>query len=112
MPKSCAANGFTSTKLTSKDNSNDTEPASCQGYTQVHNENYFETFAPVVHNTTLRLILSLTALPGFQSYHWDVSTAFINCPLDPNEPPIYCLPPTGYEDQNVYAIFFSLTYTA
>ena len=73
-----------------------------KGFTQIENVNYFETFAPVAHSSTIRLILSLTSKPDFQAYQFDVSVAFIEAPLDANEPNIYCQPPPGYENPKKY----------
>ena len=73
-----------------------------KGFTQIENVNYFETFAPVAHASTIRLILSLTSVPDFQAYQFDVSVAFIEAPLNADEPNIYCQPPPGYENPKKY----------
>ena len=70
-----------------------------KGYSQIENVNYWETFAPVSHAATIRFIFALTAVPGFLCVHFDVSVAFIEAPMDPNEPPLYCTPPDGFENK-------------
>ena len=67
-----------------------------EGFTQIQHVNYFETFAPVAHSSTIRLILPLTSLPASQAYQFDVSVAFIEAPLDDNEPNIYLPDPTTH----------------
>lgn len=66
-----------------------------KGFTQIKDINYFETYSAVAHGNTIRFVFSLTALPGFQCWHFDVSVAFIQTKVDPNEPPIYVAPPPG-----------------
>lgn len=74
----------------------------CKGYTQQKDVNYFETFSPVVSFVTIRTLFALTALPGFDVHQYDVSVAFIEAPIDPNSPPIYCECAEGYEDRRLY----------
>jgi hypothetical protein len=50
----------------------------------------------------IRTIHALTALPSFSVLQYDVSVAFIEAPIDPTHPPIYCLPAKGYEDRSKY----------
>jgi hypothetical protein len=74
----------------------------CKGFTQQKDINYFETFSPVVSFVTIRTLFALTSLPGFEVHQYDVSVAFIEAPIDPNSPPIYCECAEGYEDRRLY----------
>lgn len=49
-----------------------------QGFSQKYGEDYDETFAPVVRQTTLRTLLSVSAKEKFLVHHFDVKTAFLN----------------------------------
>ena len=82
-----------------------------KGFTQIKDINYFETYSAVAHGNTIRYIFSLTALPGFQCWHFDVSVAFIQSKVDPNEPPIYVEPPPGFtQDKQVVFLLNRLLY--
>jgi hypothetical protein len=64
-----------------------------KGFTQKKDIDYTETFAPVVRFSTLRLILALSALYGYQSTQVDIATAFLNAPI---EEEIYMEQPEGF----------------
>jgi hypothetical protein len=49
-----------------------------KGYTQKEGEYYFDTYSPVAHLTTIRLLLSLAASHGLLVHQIDVKTAFLN----------------------------------
>lgn len=53
-----------------------------KGYTQVMGLDYVDTFAPVVRQTSLRLIYALSVEHNLQLRQLDVSTAFLNGTLD------------------------------
>jgi hypothetical protein len=46
---------------------------------------YFESFAPTDSHITIRLVLAVTAIPGFFSYDYDAVCAFISAPLPVSE---------------------------
>ena len=56
------------------------------GYQQRKGIDYFESFSPTASHTSIRLLLALTALPGFKSIDWDVTCAFISAVL---KEPVY-----------------------
>lgn len=53
-----------------------------QGFTQVHGMDYFETFSPVISQTSLRVLLSLAAANGWHLHQMDVHTAFLQGTID------------------------------
>lgn len=66
-----------------------------QGFSQQHGVDYDEVFAPVVRQTTFRVILSIAAKNNFSVYHLDVKTAFLYGELAES---IYMKQPTGFSD--------------
>jgi len=65
-----------------------------KGYEQKYGIDYFETFAPVVSYTSLRLLLAIAAKCNFRMDQMDAVTAFLNGELDEE---IYIYQPEGYE---------------
>ncbi len=65
----------------------------CKGYTQTAGVDYFETFAPVVNATSLRILLAMAARNNWDVLHMDVKTAFLNAPVDEK---IYVQQPQGF----------------
>ena len=51
------------------------------GYSQIHGQNYFETFAPTVSLENVRMLLALAAHFDRKSHQVDIQTAFLNVPL-------------------------------
>jgi hypothetical protein len=49
-----------------------------QGFSQTEGVDYFETFAPVVSLTTVRMVLAMAAVMGWEVFQMDVETAFLN----------------------------------
>jgi hypothetical protein len=49
-----------------------------QGYAQRRGIDYDEVFAPVARLDTVRLLISLAALKGWEVHHMDVKSAFLN----------------------------------
>ena len=74
----------------------------CQGFSQIKDVSYWESFSPVVSFTTIRLLIALTAMPHWHVMHYDVSVAFITAAIDPTQPPVYCRPAEGYESRTEY----------
>jgi hypothetical protein len=52
-----------------------------QGFSQQYQVDYFDTYAPVVGMTTIRLLLALACSYGWPVYQLDVETAFLNAPV-------------------------------
>jgi len=63
-----------------------------KGYTQREEEDFFDTYSPVVHLTTIRVLLSLASSHGFLIHKMDVKTVLINREL---EEEIYMNQPDG-----------------
>ena len=55
------------------------------GYQQRKNVDYFASFSPTASYVTIRLVLALTALPGWYGVDLDATGAFISAPLPPEE---------------------------
>lgn len=53
-----------------------------RGFTQQYGIDYTETFAPVVRNSTLRLLFGLSVNLNLDIEHIDVTTAFLNSDLN------------------------------
>ena len=49
-----------------------------QGYSQMEEVDYYETFAPVAHMESIRILLALACQLKFKFYQMDVKTAFLN----------------------------------
>ncbi len=56
-----------------------------RGFEQCKGVDYFHSFSPTVSQVSLRLVLALTASPGFLSVDLDATSAFISAPLQDNE---------------------------
>lgn len=66
-----------------------------RGFTQEFGINYNETFSPVVHLTSVRIILAIAASRKMKLKQFDVKTAFLNGDLDEV---VYMEQPTGFGD--------------
>jgi len=53
-----------------------------KGYTQKEGGDYFDTYSPVAHLTTIRVLLSLVASHGLLLHHMDDKTALLNGELE------------------------------
>ena len=49
-----------------------------QGYSQMEGVNYNETFAPVAHMESIKILLALACHLKFKFYQMDVKTIFLN----------------------------------
>ena len=64
-----------------------------KGYSQKDGDDYFNTYSPVAHLTTIRVLLSLAASHGLLVHQMDVKTAFLHGEL---EEEIYMDQPDGF----------------
>ena len=53
-------------------------------YSQIHGQNYFETFSPTVYLDNIRVILTQAAHDDWKAHQVDVHTQFLNAPLKEN----------------------------
>lgn len=67
-----------------------------RGDMQLEGVDFFETYAPVVQWTTVRLMLILEVLLGLKSKQGDVTAAFLHADLEPHEK-VYVEMPKGFE---------------
>ena len=66
-----------------------------QGYSQMEKVNYDETFAPVAHMESIKILLALACHLKFKLYQMDVKTAFLNGFLKED---VYVAQPKGFID--------------
>ena len=66
-----------------------------KGFSQ-HINDPMECYAATPSSTSLKGLLLLGILQGHQTTCLDISTAFVNTPLPPTEPPIYVQPPAEW----------------
>lgn len=64
-----------------------------KGYVQKHGIDYDEVFAPVARIETIRFIIGLAALNGWEIHHLDVKTAFLHGELKEE---VYVTQPEGF----------------
>ena len=72
-----------------------------RGDKQIEGVDYFETFAPVVNWTTVRLMLILSIVLGLATRQVDYTAAFVHAPID-RDPGWDDLTPEEQERQGVY----------
>ena len=53
-----------------------------RGFEQTYGVNYFETFAPVLRHTTLRILCAWAAYLSLEIDQIDITTAFLNSTLE------------------------------
>ena len=66
-----------------------------KGYDQEEGIDYGETFAPVVKQQSLRLLLAISVNENLKMHHIDISTAFLYGEIDEE---VYIEPPEGIKD--------------
>ena len=66
-----------------------------QGYSQMEGVDYDETFAPVAHIESIRILFALACHLRFKLYQMDVKIAFLNGLLKEN---VYVAQPKGFID--------------
>ena len=66
------------------------------GYDMIQGVDYETGFSPTCSQVSLRLVLALTASPGWISYDYDAESAFISASLKPSEY-LYMRPLPGYD---------------
>jgi hypothetical protein len=64
-----------------------------KGYTQKENDDFFDTYSPIVRMTIIRVLILLAASYGLTIHQMDVKTAFLNGEL---EEEIYMDQPDGF----------------
>jgi hypothetical protein len=67
------------------------------GYQQSKGRDFFETFSPTCNQVSVRLILALTAMPGWSAMDLDAEAAFISSLLGEDEH-VYMMIPPGFKD--------------
>lgn len=67
-----------------------------RGFSQVPGVDYFETFAPVMHLTSLRFLIAFANARGMTLQHMDVKTAFLNGKLHEE---IFMRQPEGFVEK-------------
>ncbi|KAL0550095.1 hypothetical protein IC582_014593 [Cucumis melo] len=64
-----------------------------KGYKQQEGLDYFDTYSPVTRITSIRMLIAISALHGFEIHQMDVKTTFLNGELDEE---IYMQQPKGF----------------
>jgi hypothetical protein len=70
-----------------------------QGDMQLEGVDFFETYAPVVQWTTIRLMLILEVLLVLKSKQGDITCAFLHADLEPDEM-VYIAMPLGFNTKS------------
>lgn len=68
-----------------------------KGYVQQHGIDFDEVFAPVARLETIRLLINLAAISGWEIHHLDVKTAFLHGELKET---VYVTQPEGFEEKD------------
>ena len=66
-----------------------------QGFSQEYSVNYFETYAPVVKSSTMRLLMAVAVKCNFKIEQIDIRNAYVNSDLNED---IYMRQPPGFCD--------------
>ncbi len=70
-----------------------------RGDMQLEGVDFFETYAPVVQSTTIRLMFILEVLLGLKSKQGDVTCAFLHADREPDEM-VYVAMPLGFNNES------------
>ena len=66
-----------------------------KGYAQVEGTDFEETFAPVAHLESIRILLAYASRMGIKLFYMDVKSAFLNGEIEED---VYVTQPEGFED--------------
>ena len=66
-----------------------------KGFTQIEGVDYNETFAGVVHGSSLNILIANAVQNGWDIYRWDAKAAFLQAHLEER---IYMEQPSGFKD--------------
>ena len=53
-----------------------------EGYKQIEDLNYFDTYSLVTRTNSIRMVLTIAALRNFEVHQMDVKTVFLNGDLE------------------------------
>ena len=67
-----------------------------KGYSQIEGIDYVETFSPVIKSKSVKILLSLANVEGWEVHQMDVKTAFLNSELEED---IYVKQPDGFQNK-------------
>jgi histone deacetylase 1/2 len=67
-----------------------------KGFKQRHGVDYDDTYSPMIKPSTIRVVLSLAVMQGWQIQQLDVDNAFLHGHLEED---VYMVQPPGYVDQ-------------
>jgi hypothetical protein len=80
-----------------------------QGFTQIEDLDFVETYAPVARLESIRILLAFATHHDFKLYQIDVKSAFLNGPIFEL---VYVEQPPGFEDfkfpNHVYKLYKAL----
>jgi len=68
----------------------------CKGDQQVFRIDYFDTFAPVVSWTTVRILQILSVILGLDTKQVDYTCTFLHAPITED---VYVCMPSGFEEE-------------
>ncbi|RDX63925.1 hypothetical protein CR513_57579, partial [Mucuna pruriens] len=77
-----------------------------KGYTQIEEEDFNETFVPMVKMTIIRCLLSIAIAKGWELHQMDVSNAFLHEELDRE---VYMEVPQGSSNEAEYHVMAHAT---
>jgi hypothetical protein len=77
-----------------------------EGFSQVEDLEFRETFAPVAHLEAIRILLAIAASKGFKLYQMDVKNAFLNSIIQEE---VVVRQPPGFENSKYSNIVYKLS---
>ena len=69
-----------------------------EGFSQVHGQNYFETFSPTPKMSTLRILMQIVAQNDLLLHQMDVKSAYLHAEIDCD---VYIELPEGYKKKDI-----------